>query len=80
MDEWQIVQEDGQEYYINEKYGNILKLEDGTYLALIPKAISFGKFKNLEDAKNILESQNIRDELSKYLNLFNQKLLLKEIK
>ena len=80
MDEWQIVQEDGQEYYINEKYGNILKLEDGTYLVLIPKAISFGKFKNLEDAKNILESQNIRDELSKYLNLFNQKLLLKEIK
>lgn len=70
MDEWEVVQEDGQECYVSSKYGSIFKLEDGTYLTLIPKIFRLGPFKDLEAAKRTaISNQKSLDELSKNFNV-----------
>ncbi|MBI2449290.1 hypothetical protein HYV49_03255 [Candidatus Pacearchaeota archaeon] len=67
--EWQVVEENGQEYHIHEKYGNIVKIEDGSYLVLIPKIFRLGPFKELEMAKRTaISNQRSLDELAKNFN------------
>lgn len=53
MAEWKKVQEDGQEFYINEELGNVIKAGD-KYISLFPKMLKIGPFKNLDEAQRAL--------------------------
>ena len=81
MSEWKEVAEEGQIIYVNEDYGNVVKLGDQMYLALLPKIIKLGPFTDLEHAKSALMWKT--KDLDEVLEKFNDSLpatVLPEIK
>ena len=73
MSEWKEVIEDGQVFYISEKFGNVQKLGDKVFLSFIPKVVKLGPFETLEQAKKAAElNQNTLNQL---LDEFNHSLV-----
>jgi hypothetical protein len=75
MNEWEEVVEEGVTYYINKQYGNIVKLNDNSYVCIIPKTYKLGPFDSLEEAK-IVTVQN-SDDIGRMIHEFNLKLISK---
>ena len=75
VNEWQEVVEDGTTYYVHEKYGNVMKLAGGAYLALAPKLLKFGPFPSPEEGQKVLEG--IQEKLDQLVELLNLDLLKK---
>jgi len=71
--EWQKVTEDGREFWVNEKLGNIVKLAEDQFVCLYPKIIKLGPFKTIEEAQNVLESKG--KALENLLDSFNADLI-----
>jgi hypothetical protein len=80
MDNWNHIKESGNDFWINESVGNIVKLNNGTFKAMLPKIIELGPFSSLEEAKQAI-ANNINN-LELYLQQFNNSLinLTKEVK
>lgn len=79
MSNWEKVVEDGLEIWVNEDLGNVYRLPNGEFVAMIPKVISIGKFATPEEAQKTLESPNFKVELSKVLDNFNEEIITKKI-
>lgn len=69
MSDWKEVIEEGQVIYVNDEYGNIVKLGNESFLSLYPKIIKFGPFSDLEHAKSALIWQ--KEKLDNLLEEFN---------
>ena len=66
MIEWNRVIEDGQEFWVNDEIGSIMKTNERKYLILLPRVVQIGPFETLEQAKTLLE--NDMDRIDKALN------------
>lgn len=53
--QWEKVVEEGQEFWVNEELGNVVKTGKETYVALMPKVLKFGPFASAEEAKQFIE-------------------------
>lgn len=73
MSNWEKVVEDGMEIWVNEDLGNVYKLPNGEFIAMIPKILKFGPFKSVEDGKKFVETK--KQELSQALDLLNEKFV-----
>ena len=69
MSEWEELVEDGQTFYVNDDIGNIMKLSDGSYVVVLPRAIKLGTFSTLEEAKQIAEDPAGLDQTIENYNL-----------
>ena len=85
MNKWTHLTENGQDFWVNEKIGNIVKASDtsaGTdyFVAMIPKVVKLGPFETLEEAKQAAE-QNV-ERLQEWARQFNEAYMgfLDEIK
>jgi hypothetical protein len=65
---WEISDEDGVTFYLHEEYGNILRIDENTYMAFMPKVIKLGPFNSLDDAKRILTTK--REDLDVVIENF----------
>jgi hypothetical protein len=54
---WKQVIEDGCVVWVNEQVGNVMKLPDGSYVAMVPKVIKLGPFDTLEKAQKSAENK-----------------------
>lgn len=73
MDDWKEVVEDGQVWYIHEEHGNIIKLTEDSYVAMIPRVVKIGPFTSLDNAKSALVWK--KDELEAVLEEFNSRVV-----
>ncbi len=73
MSKWEKVVEDGMEIWVNEELGNVYKLPNGEFVAMIPKILKFGPFKSVEDGQQFVETK--KQELSQALDLLNDKFI-----
>lgn len=53
--QWEKVVEEGQEFWVNEELGNVVKTGKETYVALMPKVLRFGPFNSSEEAQQFIE-------------------------
>lgn len=74
MSEWREIIEEGVVYHVNEECGNIVTVED-RYVAMLPKVCKLGPFNSLEEAKQVLSSEDNRQALDQMLDAFNQNLM-----
>lgn len=72
-DDWKEVVEDGQEWFVHEEHGNIVKLGEDSYVAMLPRVVKLGPFSSLENAKSALVWK--REELDAVLEDLNRKLV-----
>ena len=69
MSEWQEVVEEGVVFWVNQDLGNVQKMPDGAYVALMPKIIKLGPFETVEQAQQCLSANKASiDELLKNYN------------
>lgn len=54
MSDWQQVEEDGATYYVHKEFGNVIKLSETAYVAMVPRIIKLGPFKTLEEAQQTI--------------------------
>ncbi len=73
MSNWVEMVEDGQVYYVNEDVGNILKVAESMYIAMMPKVLKLGPFSSLEDAKAAFDRKKEIDDLVTQYNTNNFK-------
>lgn len=76
MSNWERVEEDGQEFWVNQDYGNVFKDTDGQFIAMFPKVFNLGPFKSVEQAQKVLET--CKQRISQAMDLINEELV-KEI-
>lgn len=72
-DDWKEVVEDGQIWFVHEEHGNIIKLTEDSYVAMLPKVLRLGPFSSLENAKSALVWK--KEELEAALEEFNTKVM-----
>lgn len=72
MSGWEKVEENNQTFWVSEEHGNVYKLSDGAYIAMLPKVLKFGTFKTPEEAQKVLET--CKEKLDQILELYNQEL------
>jgi len=73
MSDWNEVVEEGQVFYVHEKYGNIMKLQDNMYVAIVPKIIKLGPFHTIEQAKDVMV--NRAEDVNKSLESLNEQIV-----
>lgn len=73
MSNWKEVVEEGHVFYVSEA-GNVVKLGEGSFVAIVPATVKLGPFETAEQAQQVVE-QN-KDALKKYLENFNEHLLM----
>jgi len=76
MSDWQEVDEEGKTYFIHEKYGNILKLSDDSFISMKAKILKLGPFKNADQAKQVLET--VDEKINQLVEILNQDLMKQE--
>lgn len=70
MSEWKKeVDENGQEWWLHEKLGNVLKSGDDSYFVLFPKVIKLGPFRTPEEAQKAIEEN--KEKLEEQIDMFN---------
>jgi hypothetical protein len=74
MSEWKTEFEDGQEWHFHDTFGNVVKMDEGCYVAMLPKVIKLGPFKDVETAKKVLSDPTQRNQLDQALLDFNDNL------
>lgn len=72
MSDWREVAEEGQIIYVHDEHGNIVKLGEQCFLALMPKVIKLGPFTDLEHAKSALTWK--KKEIEALLEEFSRSL------
>lgn len=73
MSDWVEVIEDGVVLYVNEEYGQVMKLTDGAYIAMAPKVVKLGPFETAEAAQQaIVKNSALINEM---LDTFNHQLV-----
>jgi len=73
MSKWREVTEEGHVFYVSEE-GNIAKLGESMFVAIIPATAKLGPFETVEQAKQaILENKKA---LRKHIDSFNEHLLM----
>lgn len=73
MTEWKEVIEEGVVYYVNNALGNVMKVDENSYVALLPKVIRLGPFENLQQAQQALEIN--KAALENILTAFNHDII-----
>ncbi len=58
MSHWETVEEDGAIFHVNERYGNILQVDDQTFICFLAKVVKLGPYTSLDAAKNLLETRS----------------------
>lgn len=66
---WEEVHGGGGHFWVNEKFGNVAKTSDGSYISLIPKVVKLGPFLTLEEAKKAVEDTTSLDHTLERFNL-----------
>lgn len=73
MSKWEFVEEDGLEVWVNEEIGNVYRLQNGEFVAMLPKVLKFSPFKTSEEAKTFLETK--KEVIQQELDMLNEKLV-----
>lgn len=69
MLEWKEVTEEGQVFWVHDELGNVMKLGDNIFIAMMPKVIKLGPFSSAEQAKEVLENHTKGvDQVLEHLN------------
>jgi len=72
MSDWQQVEEDGATYYVHKEFGNVIKLSETAYVAMIPRIVKVGPFKTLEEAQQLVVT--CKEKVDASFELLNQEL------
>ena len=70
---WKEVVEEGQVFWVNDQLGNVVKIDDKSFIAMLPKVIRLGPFETLEQAQKALEIN--KASLENVLTSFNHDLV-----
>ena len=73
MSTWTEVVEEGQVFWINNELGNVVKIDDKSFVAMLPKVIRLGPFETLQQAQKALEVN--KASLENLLTSFNHDLV-----
>jgi hypothetical protein len=73
MSDWQEVVEEGVIFWVHQELGNVQKMPDGKYVALMPKIIKLGPFETIEQAQQTLSAN--KDSIDKLVENYNNSLL-----
>lgn len=73
MSNWTEIVEEGQVFWVNNELGNVVKVDDKAYVAMLPKIIRLGPFETLEQAQKALEIN--KASLENVLASFNYDLV-----
>ena len=78
MSDWKHTTEEGQDYWVSEQFGNIVKItsaQDGKdyFIGMIPKVVKLGPFEDIEQAKKAVEQS--ADQIGIWLDRFNENML-----
>lgn len=73
MTNWKEVIEEGHVFYVSED-GNVAKVDEGMYVAILPATAKLGPFETAEQAQQAVE-QN-KAALKQYIDAFNDHLLM----
>lgn len=71
--DWKEIAEEGQLFWVNDELGNVVKLDENSFLAMLPKVIRLGPFETLEQAQKALEIN--KASLENVLTSFNHDLV-----
>jgi hypothetical protein len=67
MSDWKEVVEEGRVFWINDELGNVVKVGDDSYVAMVPLICRLGPFNSLEDAKEALtHKQELKNIIEEY--------------
>ena len=77
---WEEHEEEGKIIWINESVGNVIKMKNSQFLAMVPRVVKLGPFDTVEEAKQVAEDKQGLDRvLDNYnLHLTNLSRSLKE--
>jgi hypothetical protein len=73
MANWREVIEEGHVFYVSED-GNIAKIGDGKFVAIMPATVKLGPFDTVEQAQQAVEEN--KEALKQYIHSFNEHLLM----
>jgi hypothetical protein len=73
MSNWKEVIVEGHVFYEGEN-GNVAKLSDGVYVAIVPATARLGPFETLEQAQQAVQ-ENV-EALRKHIDSFNDSLMV----
>ena len=69
MSSWTEVVEEGQVFWVNNELGNVVKIDDKSFVAMMPMICRLGPFSSLEEAKSVLtRKKEIKDLIEEYNN------------
>ena len=66
---WKEIIEQGVVWYVNEEVGNIQKLANGQFVALVPKVVRLGPFNSLDEAKQAVEDKQGLNQIIETYNI-----------
>jgi len=76
VSDWREVVEDGRVFWVHDTIGNVMKLAEGSYIAMIPKVVKMGPFKTPEEAQGAAIKN--RTELDHVLEEYNSELMKRQ--
>lgn len=68
---WKELIEEGVVWYVNDEVGNVQKLSNGQYVAMVPRVVKLGPFNSLEEAK---QAAMDKEGLSRIIETYNLNL------